>query len=225
MLEQIKLAWAWLGAQNAALPYLSVTLLALFATDLWKAASPKSWLWFVTRTPWAEEISEAQELAHNLVLALPSVLAGGVATAVLSGGDVTTTVVGLIAGAGAPLMHHVRKSLKKPPSGGDGDEKPVGTVTHIVIPGPDGEPPARPPAAAIGALALVGLLACACSRDAAKGAVEQLNDPCSKLSLATVVAGCEARIKRECDPGDQSCSPYLECKRAVEVWRACPTEP
>lgn len=49
---------------------------------------------------------------------------------------------------------------------------------------------------------------------------KQLKDPCSELSLATVQAGCEVRIERECN-GDPSCPAYVECSRAVETWRAC----
>lgn len=165
MLEYIRLAWTWLGAENAALPYVLLTLLALFAMDLWKAASPKSWTWFVSRTPWAREITQAQELAHNILLALPSVIVAGLASAIMSGGDVTSTILGLIAGAFAPLMHHVRKALKKPPSGGDGN--PVGVVD---VPTAQERKPPGPPTAAfrgvlhpalwLGAIALFGLQAC-----------------------------------------------------------------
>lgn len=46
-------------------------------------------------------------------------------------------------------------------------------------------------------------------------------DVCSKVSLATIVAGCDARAK-ECEPGDTTCPLYLECKRAINEWRNCP---
>lgn len=59
------------------------------------------------------------------------------------------------------------------------------------------------------------LMACGCSPAA------QLRDPCSELSLATVVAGCEVRIKRECETGDTDCAAYTECTKAVETWRGC----
>lgn len=46
-------------------------------------------------------------------------------------------------------------------------------------------------------------------------------DVCSKVSLATIVAGCDARAK-ECEPGDTTCPLYIECRRAINDWRNCP---
>lgn len=169
MPESIKFAWTWLGAQNAALPYLLTTLTCLFGIDLWKHIHPKSWHRAASLTPFAEEITKAQELAHNFLLALPTTLGAGFFTWLASGGDLVAALLGAVAGAGAPLTHHVRKLLaslfKKPPGGGDGgDQKPVGVRDHIVLPDRDGEP-LPPPSAAIRSvhpawrLATVGLLA------------------------------------------------------------------
>lgn len=46
-------------------------------------------------------------------------------------------------------------------------------------------------------------------------------EPCSTVQLATIVAGCEVRIRLECKPDDQSCLVFQECKLAVKNWRAC----
>jgi len=46
-------------------------------------------------------------------------------------------------------------------------------------------------------------------------------DVCSKVSLGTIVAGCDARAN-ECVPGDTTCPLYLECKRAIKTWKDCP---
>ncbi|HKY40759.1 MAG TPA: hypothetical protein VJN18_32715 [Polyangiaceae bacterium] len=158
MPESIKLAWAWLGAQNAALPYLLTTLSCLLGVDLWKHTHPKSWHWVASLTPWAEEVTKAQELAHNFLLALPTTLGAALFTWLASGGAFWPTVLGAVAGAGAPLSHHIRKALaaffKKPPPGGDGgDQKPVGAREHIVLPNNDGSLP--PPAAALSAQAFL----------------------------------------------------------------------
>jgi hypothetical protein len=143
MLESIKLAWAWLGAQNAALPYLLTTLSCLLGIDLWKHIHPKSWHWAASLTPWAEEVTKAQEIAHNFLLALPQVLGAALFTWLASGGEFWPTLFGAVAGAGAPLSHHVRKAIAafftKPPGGGD--QKPVGAVERIRFTPPDPVPP------------------------------------------------------------------------------------
>lgn len=147
MLETIKSGWAWLAAQHATLPYLLTTLSCLLGIDLWKKVHPRSWHWAASLTPFAEEITKAQEIAHNFLLALPQVAGAAFFTWLASGGELVPTLLGAVAGAGAPLLHHGRKlleSLRKPPPGGD--QKPVGIRDHIVIPRPDGSVP--PPAAA-----------------------------------------------------------------------------
>lgn len=63
---------------------------------------------------------------------------------------------------------------------------------------------------------VVALLVMSCSP-----AAQQFADPCSRVSLATVTAGCEVRIKAECEPGDTECPIYKECTRAVAAWKGC----
>lgn len=147
MPESLKLAWAWLGP----LQYLTVTLALLLSIDLFKKVFPKAWQWLMLRTPYALELDEAQELAHNLLVALPQVLGAALVAAIATGGDPKASAFTAIAAAGAPLVHHVKKLIaalkNKPPGDGGGDQKPVGTVTHIVIPRPNGELPDPPSAA------------------------------------------------------------------------------
>jgi hypothetical protein len=145
MPESLMLAWAWLGP----LQYLTVTLALLLSIDLWKKLHRKSWDWLMLRTPYALELNKAQELAHNLLIALPQVLGSALVAALVTGGDLKAATFAAIAGAGAPLTHHVKKwveSLKKPPGGGD--QKPVGAVA-AAKPGAWGDttPPSLPGAA------------------------------------------------------------------------------
>jgi hypothetical protein len=147
MPEFIMLAWAWLGP----LQYLTVTIALLLSIDLWKKFHPRSWNWVMLRTPFALELNKAQELAHNLLVALPQVLGSALVAALATGGDPKAAAFAAIAGAGAPLSHHVRKwlaSLKKPPTDG-GDQKPVGVVDRIYFANPRDPQDPGPPAAAI----------------------------------------------------------------------------
>lgn len=80
----------------------------------------------------------------------------------------------------------------------------------------ESEPPSLP-GVRLSSLVAIGLMILTLSCSAAT----QLSDPCSKVSLATVTAGCEARIERECEPGDTTCAVYVECSRAVQEWRLC----
>jgi hypothetical protein len=64
-----------------------------------------------SRLPFAAELDEAEELAHNIVLSLPSVVVSAVAAALLSGGGLPAAVVGAVVGACLPLLHHIRKAL------------------------------------------------------------------------------------------------------------------
>lgn len=59
-----------------------------------------------------------------------------------------------------------------------------------------------------------------CTREQA---IQQINDPCSKVSYMTILAGCEARVRSECVIGDKACKVYVECTRALEAWRVCET--
>lgn len=143
MPEFIMLAWAWLGP----LQYLTVTLALVLSIDLWKKVHPKSWNWVMLRTPYALELSKAQELAHNLLIALPQVLGSALVAALVTGGDLKSAAFAALAGAGAPLTHHAKKwveSVKKQPPGG-GNEKPVGLTdpepTRIRFAPPDPTPP------------------------------------------------------------------------------------
>lgn len=110
MLE-MHLAWAWLAAINATLPY-SVVTCAVFAIIYgWRKLSPKSWLWLESRLPGALALGQGEELAHNIMLSLPSVVIGAALAALTSGGSLVPAVLGAVAGACAPLLHHVRKAL------------------------------------------------------------------------------------------------------------------
>lgn len=70
-------------------------------------------------------------------------------------------------------------------------------------------------------MALVSAIVLAFCSFACAPAMQQLNDPCSKVSWTTVAAGCEVRIERECAAGDKACPVYVECTRARKEWQAC----
>lgn len=107
----IHLVWAWLAAINATLPYVSLTAIAYALVYAWRKVHPRSWLWLESRLPFAAELDAGEELAHNIALSLPSVVIGGALAALTTGGSVLPTVLGAVAGAFAPLLHHTRKFL------------------------------------------------------------------------------------------------------------------
>lgn len=119
MLKYIMFAWAWLSAAHVLLPYLVLTLAAYAFVYLWRKGHPRSWLYFESRLPFAAELSKGEELAHNLLQSLPSVVIAAVLGALASGGDIAATVLGAVAGAGAPLLHHTRKALPFDPYRGN----------------------------------------------------------------------------------------------------------
>jgi hypothetical protein len=49
----------------------------------------------------------------------------------------------------------------------------------------------------------------------------RMASPCSEVTLATIQVGCEARVERECAPGDRACPAYVECSKAIRTWREC----
>jgi hypothetical protein len=107
----IHLAWAWLAAINATLPYSVLTVAAYGLIYAWRKLSPASWLWLESRLPWAAELDAGEVLAKNIALSLPSIVIGAALAALTSGGGVLPAVLGAVAGAFAPLLHHVRKAL------------------------------------------------------------------------------------------------------------------
>jgi hypothetical protein len=107
----IHFVWAWLAAWNVALPYAVLALAVFQLIHYWRKWHPRSWLWMSSRLPFAAELDEAEELAHNIVLSLPSVLVSAVAAALLSGGGLPAAIVGAVVGACLPLLHHIRKAL------------------------------------------------------------------------------------------------------------------
>jgi hypothetical protein len=107
----IHFVWAWLATFHATLPYLFLTACAFALIYAWRRYHPRSWLWLESRLPYALELSKAEELAHNIALSLPSVVITAALAALMTGGAVLPTVLGAVAGAGAPLLHHVRKAL------------------------------------------------------------------------------------------------------------------
>ncbi len=107
----IHFVWMWLAAYSATLPYLLVTACAFGLVYAWRRLHPTSWLWLETRLPYSLELSKAEEIAHNIALSLPSVVIGAALAALASGGAVLPAVLGAVAGAGASLLHHLRKAL------------------------------------------------------------------------------------------------------------------
>lgn len=103
--------WMWLAAFHATLPYALLTFLVYGLIYAWRKLHPKSWLWLESRLPFAAELDAGQELAHNIALSLPSVAIAGALAALSSGGSVLAGVLGALAGAAAPLLHHTRKAL------------------------------------------------------------------------------------------------------------------
>jgi hypothetical protein len=107
----IHFVWAWLAAYSATLPYLLVTACVFALVYAWRKLHPRSWLWLKSRLPYATEFDAAEALAHNIALSLPSVVIGAALAALATGGGVLPAVLGAVAGAGAPLLHHIRKAL------------------------------------------------------------------------------------------------------------------
>lgn len=233
MPESLKLAWAWLGP----LQYLTVTLALLLGVDLFKRFSPKGWAWLMLRTPYALELTKAQELAHNLLMALPQVLGAALVAALATGGDPKASAFAAIAGAGAPLLHHVKKFIeslkKKPPGGGDGGEKPVGKVE----PGPwNDSTPVGPPSAAIRkwihpawrlAMALGVLVALGCSpagwqaqRDAANTVAHVTNDTVEPAVLAAYKASLLVVVRGQTYREDKQAAADLHKARWEPVFQA-----
>lgn len=202
MLETLMLAWAWLGP----LQYLTVTVALLVSIDLWKKLHQKSWTWVVSRTPWAEELNAAQELLHNLALALPQVLGSALAAIVFTGGDPKATLFSAIAGAAAPLLYHAKKLVdslkKKPPEGGD--QKPVGLKdpepTRIRFTPPDPTPPDAAikrwahPAWRLGTALSVALALAACS-PAALQVQRDTHHAVAEASMKTVLPSLRAAYR------------------------------
>lgn len=107
----IHFVWAALAAYNATLPYLLVTACAFALVYAWRRYHPKSWLWVESWLPFAERLDAVEALAHHIALSLPSVVIGAALAALATGGAVLPAVLGAVAGAGAPLLHHLRKAL------------------------------------------------------------------------------------------------------------------
>ena len=94
-----------------------------------------------------------------------------------------------------------------PPTG----EQPVGRMFPDE---PEKIPPSLP-GVRLSSFIAIGWMLTGCGAFAS-----QAKDPCSEVSWATVSAGCEARIERECR-GDATCPVYVECTKARKTWQAC----
>lgn len=243
MLENIKLAWAWLAAGNETLPYLVVTLFFYLLCYAVRKLAPGVWLAIASVFPYADALSKGEDVIRQVFLALPQVVAAALLTG-LATNDVKGALLGAIAGAGAPILHHVRAALPFDPYKGKlGNLKPKGGGDSGPTGGTgDGSAPlsVRPPGGTdaefrrwtekvqltglqrrrrqwrlvLAFAVLPLLLGCA-------GAAAELKDPCSHLSWTTIEQGCERRIENECVAGDTSCPVFLECNRARTEWEAC----
>lgn len=186
MFESIHLAWLWLAAQSALLPYILVTLSAYGSFYAWRKLAPKSWLWVEARVPFALELNSGEELAKNILLGLPSVLAGAFFGALSSGLDPKVTVLSAVAGAFAPLLHHTRKALPFDPYRGA-----VADVQPDIPKSP--QLPLFPVLCLC--LALVG-----CSTRGASSVPCDASDHAAQLALTAHGLECRARVKACSDP-------------------------
>ena len=105
------------------------------------------------------------------------------------------------------------------PPKSEGDPKPEPPREHIRF---DDVTPSDPPTAAMSVWRnkwpIVGccLVLLACMPEP-----KTIIKPCSTVELATIVAGCDARIRLECNVNDTSCLTYQECSLAIKNWRSC----
>jgi hypothetical protein len=189
----IHFVWAWLSAINATLPYLILTLAAYAAVYAWRKYSPRSWLWFESRVPFAAEFDAGEELAHNIALSLPSVIMAGALAALTSGGALVPTILGAVAGAFAPLLHHVRKVLPFDPYRG-------AVADSTTLP----KPP-RPPVLPI-LLLVLSLTKLGCSAAAPRVPCDA-SDHQAQLELAAHAVECRTRV--------QACKGEPACREAV----------
>ncbi len=186
----LHLAWAWLAAINATLPYVTLTLAAYGLIYAWRKLHPASWLWLESRLPWAAELDAGETLAKNIALSLPSVVIGAALAALASGGALLPAVLGAVAGAFAPLLHHTRKALPFDPY--------RGAVAEPKLP----KPPRLP------LLALLTLLSIGCGAFAGESRVPcDSKDVAGLADLATHGAECRKRVK--------ACGADADCRNAV----------
>jgi hypothetical protein len=126
MLEPMKLAWAWLAAGHWSIPYLLVTLAFYLGCYSVRKFAPSFWIAIASVFPYADALSKGEDVIRQVLLALPQVLAAAV-LAGLATNDMKGAIFGAIAGAGAPILHHVRDILPFDPYKGRlGTVKPKG---------------------------------------------------------------------------------------------------
>lgn len=188
MLELIHFAWTWLATANALAPYSVVTLAAFGLIYAWRKLSPKSWLWLESRLPFAAAIDDAENMAKNVVLSLPSLVIGAALASLAGGVTFPVALFGALAGACAPLLHHVRKALPFDPyRGALGDDSPKNP--HV------------PPLPALLCFLLLG-----CSSGPSRVPCDA-SDYQAGFDLAVHAADCRTRAK--------ACGENEDCKQAV----------
>lgn len=174
-------------------------LVALVFASVWvlrKIAPVKweSWANLVGAT--GEDATWFETTVRQLWQGLPALVLGAAYGALLNGGDFKATLRDALLGALAPITHHLLKRYE----GGVGKVKiPTPRVMMLML-----------------TLTVLALVACTPSQLG-----REIQDPCGKVSLTTILAGCRVR-KSECKQGDASCPVYRECKAAVAAWRTCP---
>lgn len=100
---------AWLGAFHPALPWALLTAVIFGAVYSTRNFLPSLWVWFDKISP--------DGLVGNVFQALPSVLAGALATAFTVGEDYDRAWLGALSGALAPVVHHLLKIIPGPYNG------------------------------------------------------------------------------------------------------------
>lgn len=110
-MEQLKQAQAWLASIHPGVPGLTVTALILVTVYGTRRFAPSLWAWLDARLlPTGKPVS-------NVLLGLPSVAAGALVGAYMSGGDFDAAWQGALCGALAPVAHHLLKALPGPYNG------------------------------------------------------------------------------------------------------------
>lgn len=94
----------YLAGLHPLAPWFALTLAVFLPQYAIRKFRPLWWEWFALRGPEAE-------MASKLWQALPSVLLGATWAAYASGGDLQVAFCGALAGALAPLKHHILKAL------------------------------------------------------------------------------------------------------------------
>lgn len=235
MLESIKLGWHWLAAYQPTLPYLLTTLLFYGACYGIRKKLPGVWTAMADIMPFADAITRGEDVVRQFFLAVPQIVLSAT-FAGLATGDVKGAILGALAGAGAPILHHTRKALpfdpyqgklgdkkddRDPPTGGAG----VSAVTKLKPPPSD---LSGPPSAAfkrmvyVTTFALMFVVGSCVGLAGCVGAAQPAKAPCDTSTLAAMTAECSAQAFQCGAQGipKNECAPMIVCNERLDLRRS-----